>query len=300
MSIIKSFSVGDGDMFYIKHGSDSFTIIDCCLIDEKKETIVKEIINQKSSKKINRFISTHPDQDHIKGLKYLDERISINNFYCVENSAIKVEETEDFKHYCQLRDGNNAYYVYKGCKRKWLNDHDEHRGSAGIHFLWPIVSNADYQEALAAVSEGTRYNNISTVFTYSLTNGITVMWMGDLEYEFLEKIKDDIQWPQIDVLFAPHHGRKTGKVSSDVLEKLKPSLVIIGEAKSEYLDYYSGYNTITQNTAKDIVLDCDIGRMHIFVSNENYSYDTSFLEDEKITNVDYGTYLGTLFTKEGN
>ena len=36
MSIIKSFSVGDGDMFYIHHGSDSFTIIDCCLNSEDK------------------------------------------------------------------------------------------------------------------------------------------------------------------------------------------------------------------------------------------------------------------------
>lgn len=36
MSIIKSFSVHDdngedGDMFYIKHGTSNFTIIDCCL-----------------------------------------------------------------------------------------------------------------------------------------------------------------------------------------------------------------------------------------------------------------------------
>jgi hypothetical protein len=30
MSIVKSFSVGDGDMFYIKHNSDNFTTIDCC------------------------------------------------------------------------------------------------------------------------------------------------------------------------------------------------------------------------------------------------------------------------------
>lgn len=28
MSIIKSFSVGDGDMFYIDHNSDNFSIID--------------------------------------------------------------------------------------------------------------------------------------------------------------------------------------------------------------------------------------------------------------------------------
>ena len=31
MSKVKSFSVGEGDMFYISHNSDNFTIIDCCL-----------------------------------------------------------------------------------------------------------------------------------------------------------------------------------------------------------------------------------------------------------------------------
>lgn len=49
MRIIKSFSVCDdngeaGDMFYIKHNSSNFTIIDCCLNCEDRESIVSEII----------------------------------------------------------------------------------------------------------------------------------------------------------------------------------------------------------------------------------------------------------------
>ena len=300
MSIIKSFSVGNGDMFYIKHNSDNFSIIDCCLTDDNKEDIVNEIIDKKNGKQIVRFMSTHPDQDHIQGIQYLDDKITIVNFYCVENSAIKTDETDDFKHYCKLRDGEYAYYVFKGCRRKWMNENDEQRGSSGINYLWPITSNAEYQEAKKAVSEGKGFNNISTIFTYSLEDGIKVMWMGDLEHSFLEKVKDKIDWPEVDVLFAPHHGRDSGKVSSDVLKKLNPSLIIIGEAPSKNLDYYSGYNTITQNSAKDIVFDCDTGKAHIFVSAENYSYDTAFLVDESITNNNYGTYLGTLYTQEGN
>ena len=42
MSKIKSFSVGNGDMFYIKHNSDNFTTIDCCLTDDVKEEIQKD------------------------------------------------------------------------------------------------------------------------------------------------------------------------------------------------------------------------------------------------------------------
>ena len=99
MSIIKSFSVCDdngeaGDMFYIKHNSSNFTIIDCCLNCEDRESIVSEIIDEKRNKNIIRVISTHPDEDHICGLDFLDYRIGIVNFYCVENKASKESESE--------------------------------------------------------------------------------------------------------------------------------------------------------------------------------------------------------------
>ena len=38
MPIVKTFSVGDGDTFYIQHGSDNFSIIDCNL----KKTAAKK------------------------------------------------------------------------------------------------------------------------------------------------------------------------------------------------------------------------------------------------------------------
>ena len=126
MSIIKSISVGNGDMFYIKHKNSNFTIIDCNLDDENKKEIVDEIRLESKDKDIKRFISTHPDEDHIHGLKYLDDKINIANFYCVSNKATKNEETEDFKHYCNLRDDKSkAFYIYKGCVRCWLNNDDD-------------------------------------------------------------------------------------------------------------------------------------------------------------------------------
>ncbi len=64
MSIVKSLSVGDGDMFYIKHGTDNFTIIDCCLEEACREEIVSELKRESADKSIKRFISTHPDDDH--------------------------------------------------------------------------------------------------------------------------------------------------------------------------------------------------------------------------------------------
>ena len=72
--------------------------------ETRPSAIVNEIISESKNKDITRFISTHPDEDHIHGLKYLDEKIHILNFYCVENQATKKDKTEDFKHYCALRD----------------------------------------------------------------------------------------------------------------------------------------------------------------------------------------------------
>ena len=59
-----------------------------------KQKITDEIISESNNKDITRFISTHPDEDHIHGLKYLDDKIGILNFYCVKNEATKSDETE--------------------------------------------------------------------------------------------------------------------------------------------------------------------------------------------------------------
>ena len=234
----------------------------------------------------------------MQGLKYLDEQIGIVNFYCVENSAVKTDETEDFKHYCTLRDGEHAYYISKGCSRKWMNIGDETRGCAGINFKWPITTDENFKESLSAVTEGKGFNNISPIFTYSAENNVVAMWMGDMEQAFLDKIKDQVSWPKVDILFAPHHGRASGKVSNDVLEKLEPKIIVIGEAPSKYLNYYQGYNTITQNSAGDIVFECIDDKVHVYVSQSGYRYDTSFLVKKDIQNSKYGTYLGS-FTPKG-
>jgi beta-lactamase superfamily II metal-dependent hydrolase len=293
MSIIKSISVGLGDMFYIKHGSDNFTIIDCCLSDDNKEDIVAELKRVSKDKNITRFISTHPDEDHIQKLDYLDDNQPINNFYCVKNEATKSDETYGFKRYKKLRSAENVFNIYRNCSRKWMNQSDDERGSAGINFQWPKTDNSDYKDALEKVKNGESPNNISPIFTYSLNDNATFIWMGDLENDFMEKIKNTITLPSIDILFAPHHGRKSGKVPKKMMDEMDPKIVIMGEAPSSNLDYaaYDNYNKITQNSAGDIVFDCDDGKVHIYVSNENYSVD--FLTNEYLSNKYDCYYLGT-------
>ncbi len=292
MSIVKSLSVGEGDMFYIRHGVDSFTIIDCCMSEEDRKRIVKELKAQSANKTVVRFISTHPDDDHILGLAYLHGQMNLRNFYCVKNEATKQDETGDFDQYCALRDdAAKAFYISTGSSRKWLNDSDEERKGAGIHILWPFTSNEHYLEALAEAKKGESPNNISPIVEYGLSGGATILWMGDLETDFMESLLPTIPVRAADILFAPHHGRDTGTVPAEWLEKINPKLIIIGEAPSEFLNYYDGYNTITQNSAGDIALECVSGMTHIYVSDPEYTAD--FLDDQAMDD-NYGTYIGTL------
>ena len=292
MSRVRSFSVGEGDMFYIKHNSDNFTTIDCCNSSTLNQSaIFHEIQNESNGKNIKRFISTHPDDDHIRGLKDYDYQFGILNFYCVNNDATKEDETDDFKTYCNLRDGEKHFYLYQGCQRKWMNISDDERGCAGINCLWPITSDPNYKQALCDAQNGKSPNNISPIITYSLEDGAKFMWMGDLEHDFMKKIKDKISWPSIDILFAPHHGRDSGKVPEDVLKALNPKIIVVGEAPSKDLNYYQGYNTITQNTAGDITFECTSNLVHVYVSSNNYS--VNYLRNTNHPS-SFGNYIGTL------
>lgn len=294
MSIVKSFSVGNGDMFYIKHGSDNFTVIDSCYdSDEDWENQLDEIAEQAKSKGIHRFISTHPDDDHIKGLKNYHSRLGIVNFYCVDNEATKSDETDDFKEYKKLRDDEKkAFYLYKDCSRKWMNRGDDERGSAGINCLWPVRDNKTFKEALEKAKNGESPNNISPILTYSINEGAGFMWLGDIETDFLESVEDKIAFSHVDVVFAPHHGRKSGRIPKSVLDQITPNIIVVGEAPSKDLEYYVDYNTITQNSSGDITFYCDGNKIRIYVESDTYSVD--FLQDESCSDT-YGNYIGTLY-----
>lgn len=302
MAIVKSYSVDNGDMFSIRHNSDNFTQIDCCLCAGAADDHIADLKEQSKGKGISRFISTHPDQDHLHGIELLDAEMPIHNFYVVKNQATKSDETESFTHYCKLRDDSaKAFYISKGVTRRWMNLADTERGSAGVQILWPDTSNAHFKEALAEGDAGKSYNNMSAVIRYALEGGASFMWLGDLETDFMESIVDAIELEKTTVVFASHHGRKSGKIPDSWLEKLDPQIIVIGEAPSRHLHYYTGYKTITQNSAGNITMECVDDKVHFYVSKPNYGLRKDFNNEGKSA---YDNYIGSItveteYTLEG-
>lgn len=278
MSIVKSFSFPKGeirgDTFYIKHAVDSFTVIDCYLLSNSKfddnnrqNEIIDEIIEQ-SEGRIRRFISTHPDNDHIAGIEELFRRWPTDNFYAVENNIPANQDDVSLTKYIELKEKHN-YAIKEGIKRCWLNDSNNEHNSSGINFHWPKLNNEAFKEALKKVSEGKEINNICPVFTYSIKDGAKYMWMGDLETGMQQEYFDSCNdIPHVNILFQPHHGRESGSVPADLLDALDPQLIIIGNAPSAHIDYGDSRMSITQNSSGDLVFENDGDYVHIYSQNK--------------------------------
>jgi hypothetical protein len=203
----------------------------------------------------------------------------------------KEDETDSFTKYSELRDSpKRAFHIHAGCSRKWMNLGSDERGSSGLNILWPQVDNEHYKQVLASSAAGESPNNLSAILTYSLIGGATALWMGDLEIDFMGKIEDEMELPAVDLLFAPHHGRDSGRIPESMLQKMSPKIIVVGEAPSEHLHYYPGYNTITQNSAGDLVFEFREGKVDIFTS---YDYEVDFLDDESCS-LEGQNYIGTL------
>ena len=80
--------------------------------------------------------------------------------------------------------------------------------------------------------------------TYSRARGADFVWMGDLETDFMEGISGVFTPTSAHTLFAPHHGRKSGRVPKKWLAAIDPTIIVVGEAPSSDLTYYDGYDTI--------------------------------------------------------
>ena len=292
MSIVKSFATGLGDTYYIRHGTDNFTIIDCRIPDDRPE-IIQEIELESLDKGVTRFISTHPDDDHIRGLADLDDAIGIRNFYVVANEATKPDDTVDFERYRELRDSSKAFHIEQGCTRRWMNRENEERGSSGIGILWPDRGDARFQAALAAAAAGRSPNNISAIIRYRRAGGASMLWLGDLESDFMAAMSDELQLPSVDVVFAAHHGR--ARMPAKWIAEMDPQLIVIGEAPAEHLCHYEGRDHIRQNACGDITFECLEGATHIYVGRSDYEVD--FLLDEGRL-AEHGHYIGSLATDQ--
>lgn len=121
------------------------------------------------------------------------------------------------------------------------------------------------------------YNKSSYVLLFTAAGSKKIVFAGDSDDDAWDSIMQcyGAELENIDLLIAPHHGRKTGGCSK-YLDELNPKLSLFGNAQSEYLDYDSWYNKglkyITNNQAGNIIIEFDnILCANVYVSNYNFA-----------------------------
>jgi competence protein ComEC len=225
-----------------------------------------------------RFIVTHPDMDHLDGIKDLFDEFTIPHTWDTDNKKVIADTSnsfggynrEDWDFYTNLRDGKNN-------KTKRLTNYAPSEANYwtddNLKILCPTP------ELLASANEAGDWNDSSYVllFTPPKANGgkWKILFAGDSHddsWEYiLDNYKSDVE--NIDILFAPHHGRDSNR-SYDFLETLNPSLTLFGNASSKHLAYDCYPETrITNNQAGYVIIDCQTNGLNIYVKNYEFMKD---------------------------
>jgi len=297
MGVVHFLNVNEGDCSWIQHYSGYNTIIDISAgnlpISNDKSGLLESYMQKNNPvnpidylkscgvKEIFRFILTHPDMDHMDGIKALFNNFVVSNFWDTENNKVIDKNTgfgkyneEDWNFYQELRKnsvglGVKLLHLYSNSKGEYYNrdENNNHNGGDGLNILAPT------QVLVAEANKTGTYNDCSYVILYC-SDGMKIIFAGDSEQKTWDYILQNYSElvSNVDILLAPHHGRKTGG-NDDYLDVLKPKLTLFGNAKSEYLDYNSWNNRkliyITNNQAGNIIIDTST--RSIYVTNEEFA-----------------------------
>lgn len=302
MGVIHFMNVKDGDCIWIKHASEHNTVIDISNgnvdVEDTNNKIYEsvsgnyhqkeypvnpiEYLKEYNVRDIFRFILTHPDMDHMDGIEELFTNFEIQNFWDTENTKeMDINgnwgnyRKEDWQFYQEIRKSESnpkILHLYSGSYGEFYNrNEDGSPGADGLYILAPT------KELLEEANETKDYNDCSYVILYRSGNGKKIIFSGDSAEKtwdyILENNKEDVE--NVDLLIAPHHGRKTGG-NDDYLDVLNPKLTLFGNAKSQYLDYNAWNNRnldhITNNQANCIVIDTNANDgMDVFCTYENFA-----------------------------
>ena len=270
-------NVKEGDCSWIKHPNGRNTIIDifnASILKQKEPDAKTKLLNslrinesikakgikgnfrQKEHpvnpieylkdfnvRSIFRFIVTHPDMDHIGGIKDFFEAYSPTNIWDTDNEK-EMESfddspynEDDWNFYKNIRDGKNTNQtrltLFSGSEGPYYNQNEDGSCCGNGLFI-----RATTPELLKEAIESDDYNNSSYVISYNAPNGARVIFAGDSHDKtwehILNKWKNDVK--NCDILIAPHHGRDSMR-SYGFLDVLKPKITFFGNAKHENLAY---------------------------------------------------------------
>lgn len=224
--------VGHGDCTIIEHPSGRISVIDLNETNYKSCILyIRALLYKRNNNIIHRYIQTHPDMDHMRGLSRLLSEFEVLNFWDTRNIKTITNFTSDndridWLAYKYFPEDKKRYYE-RGHSCQYLNDDN-------IAILSPsrfVTNYANYQQ---------NHNNHSYILR--ITHGkASIILGGDAESIVWDDLADQGLLHKCTVLKAPHHGRDSG-YSSEALKYLRPQHIVTSVGQKPETDAHAKYS----------------------------------------------------------
>jgi len=247
---IEFINVGKGNCTIIDFPSKHLSVVD---LDNSRHTDENDLTDpvdylkeNYSNRNIFRLIITHPDMDHISGIKDLDDEFEVINFWDTDHNKELSEEDldkapyyekDDWNKYLEYRKSEESpkrLFLYQGANKDYWN-------SDNVTILSPTKDLVD------KANESGEYNHLSYVLMIEYA-GVKILLGGDATTaawdEILEKVGEDAL--KADIFLAPHHG-STHNVNKEVFKRIDPDYVIVSVIRKVEYDY-DYYNSLANKS----------------------------------------------------
>lgn len=199
------------------------------------------------NRQLFRFILTHPDLDHMRGLRRLKEEIGFANFWDTSNqktveSFRSDSDKIDWCFYQQIRANGSKTYTRGASQFAFGKEADGQPGGDRIEVLSPTP------EIVRACNTNDKFNDISLVMRLHHA-GRSVLLPGDAE---------DLAWDSMvehygtrlksDFLKASHHGRDSG-YNLKAVQHISPLMTFVSVGQKPSTDASHKYRAQSQRVA---------------------------------------------------
>jgi competence protein ComEC len=191
--------------------------------------------------RIWRFILTHPDLDHMRGLKALYENIGFDNFWDTDHSKTRPifkndADKDDWNFYQRLRSGlmKPLMYTRGDAVYAFAKEQNGMPGGDNIEILSPTP------ELVGECNTSEKSNDLSIVVRVHHA-GLTVLLPGDAEESaWDEMVRYYGARLKSSFLKASHHGRDTG-YHLEALKLIDPTMTFVSVGRKPDTDASNKY-----------------------------------------------------------
>lgn len=254
---IEFINVGAGDAIYIETPSGDDILIDGGTAGNGKK-IVNYLKSQEKSMDLEYVISTHPDADHVGGLRYIFQNMKVKKFYYPKDAAYSTKTAKEVINLAKKESGCKIYDAKSGTKLS----------SGGAKFEF-VHSKKNYSS-----------DNEDSVMTYIDYGNLEVLLTGDAE----KGAESAAKKYNVDILQMPHHG-SAGSSSSSFIKRFDPEKIIISTDGKKY--GHPSENALKRYISYDKNIDVyrtdRNGNVKIYANGSKWWIKTNKYSSQKVT-----------------